>query len=69
MVVYSCLERALDGGCRFRPKFLTYGNSDSMLSMFLRLSGVFTFGDNCTSLDTSRSCSSVRLPHGGVVGF
>ena len=37
--------------------------------MFMRLSSGFTFGDNCTSSDTSYSYSSVGLPRGVVVGF
>ena len=36
--------------------------------MFMRLSRGFTFGDHRTSSDTSCTCSSVGLPHGGLVG-
>ena len=69
IVVYSCLERAPVGGCRCRPKFWRMQIYCCSFSFYLRQSSGFTFDDVCTSSDTSCSCSSVRLPHGGVVGF
>ena len=55
-VARASLQRALVGGRRFRPSILDGWNSGILFLQFLiclRLSSGCTFGDNCTSSDTS----------------